>query len=82
MVLYDGIDADVIEEQFYKSVYAVVGIADAVGCAQYQLLEAEMYRATPDDVNILLFSETVANFRNYFYRQVRRHLSPLLSNAS
>lgn len=77
LTLYSGIDEDATQEQFYKSVYAVAAIADALGCSNYQLLESEMFRTTPEGVNMLLFSETIANFHNYFYRQVRKHLSPL-----
>lgn len=75
--LYKAIDEDAVQEEFYKLVYGVTAIADSLGVSNYQLLEGEMFRTTPEGINMPLFCETIANFHNFFYRQVRKHLSPL-----
>lgn len=72
--LYNSLDGHLIEEEFEKSVLAVTTIANLLDCCDCQLLEAEMYHSKPSEVNMNLFSETLVNFRNYFYRQVRKQL--------
>lgn len=72
--LYSSLDCSAVKEAFEKSVATVTTIAELLECTDYQVLETEMYQSNPPDVNMNLFSETIVNFRNYFYRQVRRQL--------
>lgn len=74
MNLFNSLDSSLVEEEFEKSVLAVTTIAELQETSDYQVLEAEMYLTKPPEVNLTLFSETLVNFRNYFYRQVRRQL--------
>lgn len=72
--LFNNLDAHLVSDEFEKIVVAVATTAELMECADYQMLESEMYQTKPPEVNMSLFCETILTFRNYFYRRVRNLL--------
>lgn len=73
--LYNDIDVSGVEEDFDKLVITISNVGEVLDTFEYQMLEAEMFQHPQPGVNMGLFCETISNFKNFFYRQVRNHLN-------
>lgn len=68
--LYNHLNADGVKEEFSDIVLAAVHISDHLETTDYEVIEAELLQNPPAGVNIEMFYDVLANFRNYFHQQL------------
>lgn len=72
--LHNSLSAADVKEEFTKIVSAATHVADHLETTDYELIEGELLQNPPDDVNVEMFYEILANFRNFFHQQLRTKL--------
>lgn len=77
--LYSHLNASEVKEEFIKIVSAASAVTDRMETTDNELIEAELLQHPPDAVNVEMLHEILANFRNFFHRQLRIQ-SKLITN--
>lgn len=72
--LYNQLNADEVKEEFYEIVSAAVEVARVQDTTDYETIECELLQHPPPNVNMEMFYETTANFRQFFWRQLNAKL--------
>lgn len=72
--MFNCLNAAEVKKEFDKIVLAASIQANVMETIDYGLVEAELLQHPPPDVNMEMFYETTANFRTFFYRQLRIQL--------
>lgn len=69
--LYSHLAPTEVKEEFNKIVLRASNLADHMEITDFELIEAELLQHPPQDVDIEMLYEMLANYRNFFRRQLR-----------
>lgn len=69
--LYNHLNPAEVKEEFDKIVLRASNLADNMEITDYELIEGELLQHPPQDVDMEMLYEILANFRNFFRRQLR-----------
>lgn len=72
--LFNHLSPGEVKEEFNKIVLAAFHVTERIGNTDNELIEAELLQHPPNDVSVEMIYEILANFRSFFYRQLRIQL--------